>query len=384
MKITSVKAFPLTAPVSPFAASSNVMTFRARTNVLVKVSTDEGITGWGETGFIPPDTFATGIREELTPILVGKDPCAPLIRRRELRRALRGWRAGLVSGIGALEMALWDIKGKAEGQSVCRLFGGDTSARFPASAEAIFYDADDPRQIRRRIEQAEEWVQRGLRGLKVKIGGISPTDDTAHVKAIMRAVGPDVMISVDANCAYSMPTARHIAEEMADLGVYWFEEPMLLDDVAGYSEIARSSRGMLVAGGQSLPWPEAFLPLLEARGLHLVQPTVSAVGGIAEAVRLAGISEAFGIRYSPHHWGIGVLMAASVHLRAIADAGRPASPFPDWQWVGFDATANPLASIVTDAPTPANDGFVAVPQGPGLGVEVDEALLQRFVTGSTD
>jgi L-alanine-DL-glutamate epimerase-like enolase superfamily enzyme len=150
--------------------------------------------------------------------------------------------------------------------------------------------------------------------------------------------------------------------------------------VEGYRALAGAT-GMWTAGGQDLTSSRSFLPLLEARGLHIVQPSVAAVGGISEAVAAAEQAARFGFRSCPTGWGTGLLLAASLHVRA-ATASETALPPPDLDWVEFDATDNPLRDLVLREPLRPVHGFLKVPDGPGLGVEVQEEAL-RTVTELT-
>jgi D-galactarolactone cycloisomerase len=134
---------------------------------------------------------------------------------------------------------------------------------------------------------------------------------------------------------------------------------------------------MYVAGGQALPSAEAFLPLLEARALHLVQPGVGAAGGITGLQRVVALAETFGAHYSPTGWGTGILIAASLHLRA-ATTAHPAAPFPDLDWIEYDVTDNPLREAVLTTPLVPRDGHLESPTGPGLGVRVDLDAVRAF------
>lgn len=378
MKITAVEAYPIQAAITrPFAASVARGTHTHRSALLVCVRTDEGLVGWGET-LGPVQTLACSVRELLAPALLGADPLATRDCWAAMWRAARPLRLGAIRALSALDMALWDLKGQALGLPVAALLGARLPARFPTVATAIFYQPDDDHAAP-RVALAERLAAEGYRGIKVKVGGLAPRLDIEHVAAITRAVGPDVMVSVDANCGLEPRTAVWMAPRMEAAGVYWFEEPLPTEHVAGYRDVARAT-GMLIAAGQDLTSAEAFLPLLEARAVQQVQPNVSVVGGFTEVDRVVGMARAFGARYNPAGWGTSVLMAASLHLRAATAALIPV-PFPDLDWIEVDITENPLREAVTEAPLRSSDGWLAVPQAPGLGVQVRENAVRAHCIG---
>jgi D-galactarolactone cycloisomerase len=375
VKIAAVDVFPVQARAEiPFAASVAVGTHTFRSSLLVRVSTDDGHEGWGETHG-PLEVLATGVQKVLAPVLLGQDP----VHTRELwlamNQAARLLRPGLMRGISALDMAIWDLKGQQLGLPIAVLLGAKAGGRFPVVGNSVFYPSQgDP--VGARVEWARRFASAGFRGIKVKIGGASPDEDLRHLAAIREALGPSVMLSVDANCGYGVRTGVYMARRLAELGVYWFEEPLPLEDVGGFRAVAEASH-MWVAGGQALSSAEAFLPLLEARALHIVQPSLGAVGGFTELQRVVALADPFGARYSGSNWGTGVIHAASLQVRAVT-ASAPASPFPDLDWIEYEITDNPLVEAVLDPPLVPREGYLEVPPGPGLGVRVNLDAVREF------
>jgi D-galactarolactone cycloisomerase len=375
VKIAAVDVFPLRAEIAePFSASVAVETHTYRSIFLVRVRADEGVEGWGESR--GSAKLLRAAVSALTPALLGQDPLLTRDRWQALRKSARDLGSIGARAMSALDMALWDLKGKALGRSVAELLGARPDGQFPAVATAIFYppEKDAPE---RRSALAAQYVAQGFRAVKVKVGGLSPARDLAHVAAIRDAIGPQTMLAVDANCGYTWRTAVQVAPKLAEIGVHWFEEPLPLDDVAGYRAVAEAGAGLVVAGGQNLPTPEAFLPLLEARALHLAQPNVASVGGFTGLERAVAMAQAFGADYSPTGWGTGLLIAASLQMRAAARPERKA-PFPELEWIEYDVTDNPLReAILSEAIRPEN-GLLRVPSGPGLGITVDLDALEHF------
>lgn len=374
MKIRAIQTYPLQAAVSVPFVNPYGRTYTQRTALLVCVETDEGLQGWGETGG-PLEATVAGIRDVLEPRLVGRDPSLIRALWAEMDDTTRRAGGALGGAVGAIEMALWDLQGQATGQPIVRLLGVEAEGWFPAVATAVFYDLE-VEDLRPRTERAERLAADGLRGIKVKVGRLTPAADLHHLQAIRAAVGTDVMLCVDANNTYNPRTALDVAERMREVDVYWFEEPFPVQDTAGYRRLAEGSPVRL-AGGQGLPSPQAYLPLLEARALHIAQSSVPGIGGFAEAQGLVTLAQAFGARYLPTGWGTGVLIAASLHMRAATRAVRP-SPFPDLDWMEIDVTPNPLREAVVDPPMAPKDGHLEVPTGPGLGVRVNADALRHF------
>jgi D-galactarolactone cycloisomerase len=375
MKIATVDVFPLRAEVAePFSASVAVETHTQRSIFLVRVRSDEGVEGWGESR--GSAKLLRAAVSALTPALLGQDPLLTRDRWQALRRGARDLGSIGARAMSALDMALWDLKGRALGRSVADLLGARSEGQFPAVATAIFYPPkkDDPE---RRAALAAEYVAGGFRAVKVKVGGLSPARDLAHVAAIREAVGSQTMLAVDANCGYTRRTAVQMAPKLAEAGVHWFEEPLPLDDVAGYHEVAAAGQGIVVAGGQNLPSPEAFLPLLTSGALHLAQPNVASAGGFTGLERAVALAQAFGADYSPTGWGTGLLIAASLQMRAAARPERTL-PFPELEWIEYDVTDNPLREAILLQPIRPENGLLRVPGGPGLGVTVNPEALERF------
>ena len=380
-RVTSVSAFLLKAPVTDaFSASAVRGRHTHRTAILVRLDTDAGVSGWGETFPAlgsPPEAILDSVRGVLAPRLIGADPLPVRDLNAEMRRVARGMGTGVMRGISALDIAAWDLRGRLLGQPVCRLLGASPNGKFPAVATAVFYASPDAAAVEPRVEAATRYRAMGFRGVKVKVGGLDPTRDLEHIAKIRAALPDDVMLCADANSGYLLRTALVVARGLAALRTYWFEEPIVIDDVEGYKALAAAT-GMWTAGGQDLTSSQAFLPLLEARALHIVQPSVAAVGGISEAAHAADQAARFGFKYCPTGWGTGLLVAASLHVRA-ATASSVSLPPPDLDWIEFDVSDNPLRDLVLREPLTLTDGMLGVPDGPGLGVEVDADRI-RSVT----
>ena len=362
MKITDVKVYDLSYPLEvPFANSQGWS--RARTAGVVEILTDAGITGWGEGLRVAKPS----VRDRL----IGMDPFATEVIWHMLHQ--RGW--GDIAAMSGVDIALWDIVGKALNLPIHRLLGGAFRDRIPAYASGLFRkDVVDP--TRALEEEAKGYVDQGFGAVKMKIG-FGRAYDTTNVSAVRRAIGPSVAFAVDANCGYDVATAIDVGQRIAEHDLWWFEEPIPTDDVDGEVEIGRALN-VAVAGGESLQGLLAFRDLIQGRGLDIVQPDVSVAGGFSECRKIAAVASANHVRVVPHMWGTAIRLAATLHWQAtIPDAPDTLAPVPPP--FEFDMTENRLRTDLAREPIRAVDGYVAVPRGPGLGIEIDREVLERYV-----
>jgi D-galactarolactone cycloisomerase len=376
-RITSVTSYLVEAPVQQsFSASAVRGKHTGRSAVLVRVQCDSGKIGWGETFptlTSPGRSLLRDLGEVLSPALIGQDPLAPGEALAAVQRAARGMGATAQRLVSAVDVALWDLRGRILGQSVARLLGGRSSGRFPVVATAVFYppDADD---LSARVEVARKLADEGFRAVKVKVGGLPPTRDVAHVLAIRQALPLDVMVCVDANSGYLPRTALAVGRRLSGADIYWFEEPVAIDDVDGYAALAAAT-DMNIAGGQDLVNARDYAPLLAAGALHIVQPSVAVARGITGVADIAATAHAFDARYCPTGWGTSLLVAASLQVRG-ARASDVALPFPDLDWIEIDVTDNPLRGEIAVEGIRLVDGILELSDAPGLGIEISEAGVQ--------
>ena len=357
MKITDVKAYDLRYPLEvPFANSQGWS--RARTAGVVEITTDAGITGWGE-GLRAADR---SVRDRL----IGRDPTTTDVIWQGLSR-------GDIGAMSGVDIALWDIAGKALDLPIHRLLGGAFRERIPAYASGLFMK-DVPDATRALEDEAKGYVDQGFPAVKMKIG-FGRDYDTTNVSAIRRAIGPSIGFAVDANCGYDVATAIDVGQRIVEHDLLWYEEPVPTDDVNGYVEIRRALK-IAVAGGESLQGLIAFRDLIQGRGLDIVQPDVSVAGGFSECRKVAALADANHVRVVPHMWGTAIRLAATLHWQAtIPDAPDMLTPVPPP--FEFDMTENRLRTDLAREPIRSEDGYVPVPKAPGLGIEIDREVLER-------
>ena len=382
LKITDIRCHVLRAEISPSFGWSQSWT-RVRGALLVEVRTAEGLVGWGEAGAGWEQQAAAAVIDSMfKPLLLGRDPldvetCWEALHAVMLNGGLA--RGIAVQALSGVDIALWDLAGKALGQPVSRLLGGAYRDRVTAYATGLYY-TDVPDQTAALVAEAERYVEEGFQGMKMKVGGLAPADDLRNVAAVRRAIGDEVYLAVDANQSYNAATAIRVGRGLESSDVLWFEEPVPHDDLAGYLEV-KSALRLAISGGEALYTRFAFRDYIARRAFDIVQPDLTNAGGLTEARRIADLATTFGLRCYPHVWGTGVALAAGLHLLASlppVPTCRTPLPFLQEPVLEFDRTPNPLREEVCAHRFALVDGQVAVPRGPGLGVEPDPAMLERF------
>lgn len=371
LKITAVRTyFVKTQLTRPFGVSISVPLDTTRTALFVKIETDGGIVGWGETA--PIGGTRGAIDDALGPLLIGRNP----LDYRAITRDLWGPNFYEPLAIGALDTAINDIRGKALGVPVAELFGGRLRTSVPAYASAMSYlEGEEPEQ--QFPSEAARLVGAGFRALKMRLGRYSVRREAVVAKEVRKAVGPDIKLFCDANAAYTITAALEMGEVLADLDFGFFEEPLPQSpEYTGYPEL-RERLPLPLAGGEALGDRGQAKSLLERRGVDIIQPDVSLCGGIPEVLFIAEMAALFGVPIIPHCWGGAVLLAATTHLLALLP--DPHWGFPtDTPLLELDQTENPWRTEIVKTPLEFKDGSVTVPTGPGLGIEVDEAAIQRY------
>lgn len=385
MRITNVESIPMLvtlpagtkAPISvPHADQTASTIFKGYRTCLVRVHTDEGLSGVGEcmTRLTPEATAA--LVTEIGQVLKGVDPVETSVAW-ELMFALmmnRGHLKGFfMEAVSGIDVALWDLKGKILDLPVYKLLGGAQRDKIWAYASSLRF-----RGIETTVEEAKEFVRAGYNAMKLKVGK-NPhrfEDDLELATAVREAVGPRVFLSADANCGFERTAAMQLARGLEKLNFAWFEEPLPPDDHEGYAEMARAM-DMPIAGGETEFSRFGFRELFTRRALDIVQPNVTRAGGFTECMRIAAMAEAFHIPYAPHTGsGTAVCMAAELHLAA----ALPNFMIYEHMQSDWSKTfTNPLRTgIVKKSAESFKDGYMGLPSGPGLGIELNDEVIDQF------
>ncbi|MES2539536.1 MAG: mandelate racemase/muconate lactonizing enzyme family protein [Pseudomonadota bacterium] len=385
MRIKSVQAWWVQIPIEE--ARQHVSDFgRLRTfdAAILRIETEDGIVGWGEgkNAAGSAGNYAALVHllnHEFGPTLIGRDASQITAIWEDLYNgsrarasALRGHalpelaRRGLtVAAISAIDIALWDIRGKILDQPIWALLGGRSAERLPAYASGGWADtAGIGAQLRSYIDAG------GFRAVKMRVGSMDdrPHVSAARVRAARKALGPDVELMVDAHGTYTVAEAKRFAQLVEDCDLAWFEEPVSADDRIGLAEF-RASTMIPVAVGESECTRFDFAALVAARSVDILQPDPAFCGGITEAMRIAALASSFNLRLAPHLWAGAPCFFAGLHVLAAAPAGYI---------VEFSLGANPMIHTLSRAPVVVQDGTIAVPDGPGLGLDMDTEMIARY------
>ncbi|HVL80353.1 MAG TPA: mandelate racemase/muconate lactonizing enzyme family protein [Actinomycetota bacterium] len=367
MRIEKIEAwichFPLPAPFAPSWVPG--VPSEANSCVVYRITTSDGVQG--AAAGIAVFEEAAGYVPILRAYLSGREVTSVEDILKTLRSSTQvlGYRAWHV------EPALWDIIGKVAGLPVYKLLGG---ARDRLQAYASTGELKLPAQ---HVETCEQLRDLGFRAVKLRVRHPSIAEDIAVVEAVREAMGDDFTIMVDANQGWRVhglgpypewdfKRALRFAQACEELDVYWLEEPLYQHDYEGYAAL-RGQTDVRIAGGEMLADLHPFRELLVRGGLDIVQPDVALSGGILFSRKIAILAETFGAEYAPHTWTNGLGLAANLHcMGAAANAGWCEFPFEPGSWVPEARDAMLTRTLDIDP-----DGAIAVPQGPGLGVEVD-------------
>ena len=377
MKISKIETFQLSSPLErPFGWSQGWID--RRSVGLVKVTTDDGVIGWGEG---VGGAAAAVVEEALAPALIGQDPMNRNSLWQRMFAILYNGNSAVGFGgsaISAVDTALWDITGKVLDQPVYNLLGGRVRDKVAVYATGLYYtEGEFPHRL---LEEAMGYVDAGFMGMKTKVGGLPMDDDVKRVASLRAAIGPDLKLMVDANQAYNATSAIRIGQRLAEHDILWFEEPVNAQDIEGYLQV-KSALPMAIAGGENLRTRYEFAQFLGRRAYDIVQPDVINVGGISEMRNVAMTANTHGIQVNPHVWGSPVMIAASLHVAATIPPCPPSGspePFVQEPVMEFDRTPSMIREGLMAEPFQQVDGYIRVPDGPGLGVHIDEDAVRSM------
>jgi L-alanine-DL-glutamate epimerase-like enolase superfamily enzyme len=350
---------------------------------LVEIDTDAGLTGLGEAkvGVGNLGNYAalvTLIHAELAPLLVGRDPRDVTALWEAIYNGTRahyvpahgrtfpvvGRRGITISALSGIDIALWDLLGKAVGQPVWRLLGGRLRERIPAYASGGWAPVGG---VGRQLRQ---YVERGHRAVKMRVGlqDRSVDDSAARVREARESLGPEIGLMVDAHGTWSVREAQRFARKVADCDLAWLEEPVSPDNVTGQAEV-RASTDIAIAAGETEQTRFAFRDLIDARAVDVLQPDVAIAGGITETLRICALAATHGLTVAPHLWGGAVLFASGLHL-AVAT--------PCVNTLEFSRGENPLLHDLIEEPFDLKDGYVLAPDRPGLGLTLNRDFVRSI------
>jgi D-galactarolactone cycloisomerase len=337
----------------------------SRVTSLVRVTTDDGSVGLG-AAYSHPDLVRLIVENNLRPHLVGEDPLE-IARLWDKMYSLTRWygrKGAAISSIGGVDIALWDLRGKAEGKPLYELLGAERS-HAPAYASGLFWQ-DEVTEIE---QEAARHRDNGFRRVKMRLGR-SWQYDVAAVEAARRGVGADGDVMVDGSHRYTVEVAERMGKVLAANGVFWFEEPFPPEDLDAYVALRLQLGGNPpLAAGENEFGVQGFREILRAGAVDIAQPDACRCGGITEQLRIARLAAETGVRVAPHTWSDAVALMANAHVVA---------SLPHGVTVEVDQTGNPSMDELLAEPLRIEDGNLFLPDAPGLGVELNPDTLRRL------
>lgn len=373
MKIKSIEPVIVSHELSqPFHFSQ--WEYKTRTICIVKITTDNGITGWGE-GYGPAGLVKAGIEFFRTYVIGLEALDHEVVWQQMYLRSLDYARRGvLLAALSAIDIALWDIKGKYFQLSVSDLLGGVKHKFIKPYATGLYFSNGDDCE-KELVEEAIMYKEQGFRGIKMKVG-LGIAKDVKYVTAIRKAIGDEVELMIDSNHAYSLNEAIKLCHNLEDLNISWFEEPISPELYESYRKL-RENTVIPIAAGECEYLRFGFLELFKNHSVDIAQPDICAAGGITEVKRIAAMSNTFGVEFVPHTWGTGIALHAAMHLVSNLDS-NPGRMFCSQPWLELDRTENELRDLLTNSHLLPENGLLKLPDKPGLGVEVNEELLDKY------
>ena len=334
-----------------------------RLTTLVRVTASDGKVGWG-SAYSHPELVRIVIEDHLKPLLLGDDPREVEALWSKMYQATRwyGRKGVALSALGALDIAFWDLRGKGLDKTVQEILGGSRE-RVPAYASALLW-RDSLESLGR---EATGYVDQGYRRVKMRLGK-DEDYDAAAVRSVRQAVGPAVDVIVDASMRYSLEVARSMAAVLKENRVFWYEEPFEPEDIDNYVALRRHCK-VPVAAGENEFGLQGFRELLRAGALDIVQPDACRAGGISECFQVGQLAQKHGARVATHTWSDALALTANMHVIAA---------LPNGITVEVDRTGNPFIDDLLVEPHRIEDGCFRLPKAPGLGVDLNEAVIRRW------
>jgi D-galactarolactone cycloisomerase len=378
MRIERIRTLELHRKIDGPGFGWSQRTTDARQSVLCVVSTDSGLTGVGEAFYYngPTNVVTAVIHGVFAPLLAGQDPLDTSVLWDRCYNATRdqGQKGVTVCALSAIDIALWDIKGKALGLPVHKLLGGAYRTKVRAYATGLYEPQGSANVVEALVEEALGYKSQGFRGVKLKVGYGHETD-VSYVAAVRNAIGPEMTLMLDANHAYNAREALRLVHAIAPYDIYWLEEPVPPEDLDGYAEL-RSRSEIPIAGGECEFTRYGFRDLISRRAVDILQPDLCAAGGFTEAAHILSLASAANLPVLPHVWGTNVGLAAALQFAA-AVPHTPERRYPAEFWFELDRSPHPFRDHVTHESFELSDGCLCVPLRPGLGVTLDEEFLAR-------
>ncbi|HWC98110.1 MAG TPA: mandelate racemase/muconate lactonizing enzyme family protein [Candidatus Sulfopaludibacter sp.] len=365
-KVVSVEARTVHIPLRQATAFARRQV-TSRDYSLVKIRTDDGVEGIGHcyAGHSGGNVVTTAVREMLAPMLIGADPYATELHWKNMYQEvlLHGRVGSVMRALSILDTALWDRNARAANLPLYKYLGAAYEGTVPAYASGGYYlDGKTPEMLG---EEMASYVALGLDAVKMKVGRGDPKSEETRIAAARKAIGPDVLLMLDANNAWSdVPTALRFIDRYAPYDPYWVEEPFTPDQIDNHAKLA-ATISIPVATGEIEAGRWRFKELLDKQAASILQPDALVCGGITEFRRIAALADSYGVTICPH-W----FHDLHVHMVAASPNGQFVEYFPDGKVFNF--------CEIIDRQLQIRNGGLALPTEPGLGYQFDEKAIARF------
>ena len=383
MVITDVRTIPLRVDLAePYMDSREFITYRQA--LLIEIDTDEGLTGLGESAVWggPHASTMAVIEHELRPLVVGQDPrfIEGIWTRMSRQSMMHGRRGLLLAAMSGIDIALWDILGKLAGLPVFQLLGAYRDSVRPYASHGFYKESRTQETLQAEMRALRE---RGFTAFKMKVGRQRPIpylhganlcvtsleDDCDRVRAVRAAIGSAPELVIDANSAWNEKTALRALDNLVDVNLFFLEEPVPTDDIDGSIRLTKRAKTP-IAGYETETSRYGFRELIERRAVDIVQPDACWTGGLSEVRKVAVHAGLHHMLCVPHSYSTAVAMVTNMHL---------VGSIPNGEFVEWDCNDNPLVDqLLTEPLRLRADGRLSVPTRPGLGIELDRDIVERF------
>jgi len=376
MKIKSVETFPMRYPLrEPMSDATGV--WHSWDTLIIKVTVESGEYGVGEIGPLHGgglEVYRSIVETKLRPLLIGED----VFNRGFLFNKMLGVgtssyafgrQGAIMSAVGGIDIALWDLVAKILGTPVYNLLGGLFHKRIPAYASGFFGRNGKPLTAEECLEEARYYKDLGFKGIKMKIG-FDRGSDLKNVEVVREALGDDILIMIDSNQGFSLHEAKLLVKRLEEYNIYFWEEPLSIFDIDGMIELSRYAN-FAIAAGENYYTAVDFKNLLEVQAIQIAQPDIIHSGGITGIKKISGLCEVYDIPLAPHiHATVG--FAASVQLLAACSNTLMA------EYIMTGGSYELRRELFGDVYI-ADGGYIEVPELPGLGLELNEEVLQKYL-----
>ncbi len=375
MKITKVEAIPVRQKENVQLNNDS-----AQDGIIIKVHTDEGIVGYGEVDSAPwvvkaiiESPSSHRICQGLGEMIIGEDPfeMERIWEKMYVGSQFYGRRGVVIHAMSGIDIALWDIVGKALNKPIYKLLGGAQRGKVRAYASTLM-----PYTPEEAYDETKKWVEQGYTAIKLGWGGFEQgnREIIELVRASREAAGPDVDLLFDLgfipsddhpiDAASRMP----LIKELEQYKPYWIEEPLFADDYDGYRKLAETTT-IRIAGGENETTRYGFRQLIEQGGVDIIQPDVTRCGGLSEAKKIAQLAHAHHLTCVPHAWSSGIVIAASLHL---------ITAIPNGSLLEYCVAETPIRQEMLQSDIVVRDGYAQITDKPGLGIEINEEALEKY------